>query len=704
MRPAGRLERSPLAETRLSSPASSSAGALAGIHVAAAYAALELFLTGPLFSLLVPNRLIGSWFTASVFTYAAICILFGALAGALIGALFAASGKRLHHLAYAMSATLIIAFSANALVWTHKLVNSPFVVLSLPFALWLLAGLASGRPDPSRGFLASPWPVALFLLLPVWLSRELMIAGSLPARLAASMSVVLALLALAWLARSRAFAARLSATKPQAALTALVFVASFLALQLLTVRSISADSPATPTTRPNVVLISLDTTRADHLSVYGYKRRTTPKLEAFARQATLYRHAYANGDMTLPSHASMLTGLYPTLHGAYADHSQYTAIADQVPTLAEVLQKAGYRSYGVVANFIFLDPRYGFARGFDTFLMPRPLPVVSNAATYLLRTGLYSLTVPWLWTDGMRRFFTADEIAEAGERFPAQSGGKPFFLFLNFMESHRPLATPGHFRNMFPGYDQGFDELEIRSWEYDVYRGARTVTPEEFAKFHAGYDGGLAYMDDATGRLLDRLKRQPWYDASLIIITSDHGELFGEKQMIDHGNSVDHGITGIPMIVKFPRQKEGREIASPVSQVDVFSTIAAAAGAPIPPNVSGADLAKGDPGEDRSIILESYPTSAYISLNKKMDRMERALVKGRWKMIRSNRGRRELYDMAADPEETKNLWNERNEIARELDGLMRNWVATGGGQTPLRKSGPSDPEMMQRLKSLGYAQ
>jgi arylsulfatase A-like enzyme len=211
-------------------------------------------------------------------------------------------------------------------------------------------------------------------------------------------------------------------------------------------------------------------------------------------------------------------------------------------------------------------------------------------------------------------------------------------------------------------------------------------------------------MDDATGRLLDRLKRQPWYDASLIIITSDHGELFGEKQMIDHGNSVDHGITGIPMLVKFPHQKEGREVLSPVSQVDVFSTIAAAAGAPIPPNVAGADLAQADPGEDRAIILESYPTSAYISLNKKMDRMERALVKGRWKMIRSNRGRRELYDMVADPEETTNLWNQRSEIARELDGRMRDWVATGGGQTPLRKSGPSDPEMMQRLKSLGYAQ
>ena len=703
MRLLGRFGRFPLVEVKHSSPASILGGILSGVHLAAAYAALEMFLTGPLHALLVPDRWIGSWFASSVFVYAAVCVAIGALAGGIFGALLGRFGKLREHVNYLLAAFLALAFSGNALIWTQKLVNSPFVVLAIPAAIWLAAGVLSREGGPARNFFSSPWAIAIFLLLPVWLSRELMIASSLTARLAASMGVVGAILLLTLLARSRSFATSLAAWKPQATITAAVFIASFVMLQFLAIGKLSADSPAPAANRPNVVLISLDTTRADHLSVYGYARRTSPKLEAFAAGATLYRHAYANGDMTLPSHASMLTGLYPTQHGAHADHSLYTAISDQVPTLPEVLQKAGYRNYAAVANFIFLDPRYGFARGFDTFLMPRPLPVVSNAATYLLRTGLYSLTVPWLWTEAMRRFFTADEIAAVGETFPARAGGKPFFLFLNFMEAHRPLVTPGHFRKMFPGYDQGFDELEIRSWEYDVFRELHTVTPEERTKLHADYDGGIAYMDDATGRLLDRLKRQPWYDASLIIITSDHGELFGEKQLIDHGNSVDHGITGIPMIVKFPHQKQGRVVESPVSQVDIFATIAAAAGAVAPPN-AGADLAAGDPGAARAIVLESYPTSAYITLHKKMDRMERALVKGRWKMVRSNRGRRDLYDMASDPEETNNLWNARNDVARELDELMRNWVATRGGQVPLTKSGPSDPEMMQRLKSLGYAQ
>ena len=129
---------------------------------------------------------------------------------------------------------------------------------------------------------------------------------------------------------------------------------------------VAAQQRARPSDRPNIVLISLDTTRADHLSVYGYTRRTTPRLEAFAARATRYRRAYANGDMTLSTHASLSTGLYPTLHGAYLDNEQRWAIAATVPTLAELLRKAGYRNYGAVANPGFLDPVYGFARGFDS--------------------------------------------------------------------------------------------------------------------------------------------------------------------------------------------------------------------------------------------------------------------------------------------------------------------------------------------------
>jgi arylsulfatase A-like enzyme len=673
-------------------------GLIAGVQTAAAYAALELLLTGPLTSFLKPAELIGPWYTQAVFTYAALYTILGAVAGVAIAL------ARLQP-APTLAALLLLCFAANTLIWDHQIQHSPFLVLILPLALWLLAGAITRRPDPSRVLLSSPWAAAILTLTPVWLSRELMRSATLPARLAVSGGIVAALLGLALLARSRPALRALTAPKLHAALTAATLLLSFAALQLQTATPIAAQSASTAPSRPNIILISLDTTRADHLSVYGYARSTTPNLEAFAKSATLYRHAYANGDMTLPTHASMLTGLFANQHGAHPDRSVFTSIAANVPTLPELLRAAGYRNYAVVANHGFLDPVFGFARGFDTYLIPRPNPVVGHRQTYLLRMGLYKLTLPLLWTQAMRRYFTADEIAASGEALAARAGPHPFFLFLNFMDPHRPWVSSGRFRDMFPAYDQSFDQMTIRGFEEEVIAGRRTVTPEERTKMHAAYDGGIAYLDDALGRLFARLRQQPWYDASLIFITADHGELFGEKGLIEHGHSVDQGLTSIPLLIKFPGQSQPQTIDSPVSQIDIFNTALAAAKIPLPGPRPGSDLAATDPGATsatgRIIIAESYPNDAFIMLNKKLDRMERALMQGPWKLIRSNRGRRELYNMSTDPAETKNLYAIHPEIAGQLNTLLTNYLAS---KTATESKAPADPEILQRLKSLGYAQ
>ena len=355
------------------------------------------------------------------------------------------------------------------------------------------------------------------------------------------------------------------------------------------------------------------------MSVYGHPHRTTPRLEAFASRATLYRHAYANGDMTLSSHGSLFTGLYPTLHGAHIDRSQRWAIAATVPTLGELLRKAGYRNYASVANHGLPGPDPTDSRAGSTSGGCRALCAVLSPvrpATYLLRMGVYKLALPWVWTEAMRQFVPASEIASAGETLITEADGQPFFLFLNFMESHRPWMSSGEFRTLFPDYDQTFDEMAVRSFQPEVVAGRRAVTASEKAKLDAAYDGSLAYLDDVVGGLLERFAAEPWYDQSLIIITADHGDQLGEKNRLDHGNGVDHGVTSIPMIVKFPGQTTGRDVPSPVSQVDVFSTIAAAAGAAVPSPRAGLDLGAGDPGEERTLIIESFPdpidTSARI--------------------------------------------------------------------------------------------
>ena len=683
-------------------PANSLWGALAGIQAASAYAALEILLNGPL--TLREGESIGPDYAGAVFVYLVLYAVLGALIGGVVGFLLGRLGRMRHHLLPTMAALLMLAFVGNAWCWGSPPGSSPYLALLVPYAFWLACGLLFPEKDNARTVAGSPWLAAVVTLAPHAVFADLMDDSlALTTNLVAA-TIVAAAVAVSLLARRRTSLVALAASKGHSAFTAAALLAGFGMMRIAAAPPTEAAGQSEASARPNIVLISLDTTRADHLSVYGYARRTTPRLEAFASGATLYRHAYANGDMTLASHASMFTGLFPMQHGAHYDGDFRRAIASEIPTLAELLRKAGYRTAASVANTALLDPSYGFARGFDRYAMPRHRGVVVPSFSFYLRMGVYKLTLPWLWTEALRRFVKADEIATTGERMAAQPDGKPFFLFVNFMESHRPWISSNEFRARYPAYDQTFDEMKMLSFSHAVATGKYTIPAHDVAKMHAAYDGSIAYLDDVAGGLLERLKRQPWYGNSLIVVTADHGEFFGEHGLLDHGNSVGHELTSIPMIVKFPGQTARREVQSPVSQVDVFSTIAAAAGVAQPAGVRGVDLALGDPGDERTIVMESYPFINFTSVNPKMNRLERGLVKGRWKMIQSNRGRRDLYDMVSDPRESKNLWSSETEVAREMDRLLREWVASSGRQRPVTRIVPQQRNLLRRLKALGYAQ
>ena len=191
--------------------------------------------------------------------------------------------------------------------------------------------------------------------------------------------------------------------------------------------------------------MTLDTTRADRMSVYGHPHRTTPRLEAFAARATRYRHAYANGDLTLSSHGSLFTGLYPTLHGAHVDtnaalghcrdgaHSGRTAPEGRLPEL-----RVGGESR-LPGPDLWIRTRVRRVEDAS----PACRRVADGQPPYLLRRGVYKLTLPWLWTEAMRLFAPASEVASAGETMVADADGRPFFLFLNFMEPHRPWVSSG---------------------------------------------------------------------------------------------------------------------------------------------------------------------------------------------------------------------------------------------------------------------
>lgn len=677
-------------------------GILAGLLFAGAYAALEMLLSGPLHALLNPQRMIGSWYAGVVSVYYALYLMLGALAGAVVGSVLSLGKRPAHHVSILLSASVMLLFAVNSFAWDRTVFRSPFLVVVVPVAVWMLAGLLSERTDPSRAVVASPWFTAILLLGPIWISRELLLHQPLPLRVLSSCALVAVLFLAAFAARREPSVLALARPRPHAVLTAAIFILSYAVL--LGVREtpiVSAMLSAVPAKLPNLILISLDTMRADHLSVYGYPRRTTPHLERFAAEATLYRNAFSNGDFTLPSHASMLTGRYPSQHGAVGDLAGFHPIDSSVPTLAELLKKAGYFTAAAVANHGYLNSRFGFHRGFDRMMVPEPVPAVSPTFSYHLRAGLYELTLPWVWTDALRSYMPAEYIVELGEAAIAQAGKRPFFLFLNLMDSHRPWVSRGRFRKMFLHYDQRAIRWSTQQFFREVLNGTHVITDEERLKMHAAYDGGIAYVDDTVGRLLDRLRQTSWYDQSLIIITSDHGDLFGADQLIDHGNSLNHGATRIPFLVKFPAQKEGREVKSPVSLVDVFSTLGAAAGVPANVQDAGVNLASGDPGEERDIFLESYPIRHMAAENPRLKRTERAMVKGRWRLIESDRGRHDLYDIMSDPEERHNLWNARMDIAQDMGKRLHEWAARA--RQPSNSPLP-DPKRLQNLKALGYAQ
>jgi hypothetical protein len=469
-------------------------GALAGTFLTTTYAAIELLVSGPF--TMSPEESIGAWYLGALVNYVLVYAAIGAVTGGVAGVVLGRAGVLRDHVLPALSAVLMVAFVGHAWYVGFGLLRTYFLPLLLPLAAWLMGGIFSKRADAARMFVGSPWPAVLMIVGPIALSRGDVVRMGDAGNLTAACLLIATVLGLGLLARVHRGPRRLVSWTRQTVLTTVVLLAGFAMMRTAPEEPRAGSERTGPPAKPDIVLITLDTTRADRLSAYGHRLRTTPRLDAFASRATLYRRAYASGDMTLSSHGSLFTGLYPTEHGAHINVDAESAIAPAVPTLGELLRRAGYRTYAVVANPAYLDPAHGFARGFDEWQMPRPLPVVSpTGTTYLLRTGVYKLTLPWLWTEAMRLFVPAGDIASAGEALVADTDSQPFFLFLNFMESHRPWQSSGHFRTLFPGYDQTFDEVALRAVQPQIIGGKRPVSPGEALKMRAAYDGSLAYLD-----------------------------------------------------------------------------------------------------------------------------------------------------------------------------------------------------------------
>jgi len=408
------------------------------------------------------------------------------------------------------------------------------------------------------------------------------------------------------------------------------------------------------TGRPNVFLIVIDTLRADHLSAYGYERKTSPHLDELATEGTLYEQVVADAPWTLPSHASLFTGLSVRDHDTQSNHP---VLDERYETLAERLAASGYHTGGF-SNNVWTNPSSGLEQGFQTF--------EELWREQEVREDGISRDVPTsdMGADRTNRdiFSWLDELKDE----------KPFFVFINYFEPHLPYRPTKPFDDDFlpEGIDQGTVRrlrsfYSPREYGYILNVPWMKVSGRDLTVLTGLYDGEIAYVDSKIGELVEGLRRRGLADDTVLVITSDHGEHLGEHHLLSHKFSVYEPLLHVPLIVWGPgRIPAGRRVASQVQSHRIYGTVLDLAGLGDPKRPSDRPLPVTDedsPGFTFSQL--AYPRTFLDVAHKKIpgwktDAVERALdtVRGpRYKLISGSDGSEELYDLVADPGETKNL-------------------------------------------------
>ena len=408
-----------------------------------------------------------------------------------------------------------------------------------------------------------------------------------------------------------------------------------------------------PAARPNVVLICLDTTRADHLGAYGHPDDPTPRIDELAEGGVLFEQCACPVPLTLPSHASLFTGTYPLVHGV-RDNGGFR-LADESETLAEALARAGYATAAQVAVFL-LNRESGMEQGFATYRDTSDAAPGGDGGPQVLDE------------------LTADVVAEGALRALRETAGRPFFLFVHFFDAHAPYQPPAGYAERFgrPGRDES----------------------------ESAYLGELAFIDEQVGRILDELAAQGLAESTLVALTADHGESFGEHQEIGHSYFVYDATTRVPLILRLPgKLPAGRRVPAQVRNIDLAPTILELCGVEPLPRAQGTSLAPTfgpdslDPGHFAYLeTLAPYLDYRYSPL--------RALRGAGWKYILAPRA--ELYDLRADPGETRDLHDTQPQVVAtmraKLEELVRSSAPLAGNATDAQV----DPEEMERLRGLGY--
>lgn len=441
------------------------------------------------------------------------------------------------------------------------------------------------------------------------------------------------------------------------------------------------------TDAPNVILISLDTTRADHMSVYGYERATTPYLKKFASEGILFEKAYAPMGITGPSHATMFTGLYPIGHGVVKNGLK---LADEHTTLAETLSEAGYQTVAVISSFV-LDRRFGLNQGFDFYDDDIPpeegLIKLDEWEGFALEKGFdrhgeftINHAVSWL----------------TQKREPDQ----PFFLFVHLFDPHAPYLVAGDV----------VDSLDP-DW----------ATRDTIGKSTSLYDAEIRSVDSQIERLMKELDALGLDEETMVVVTADHGEGLMQHGYMMHGMGVFEEEVHIPFLLRWPGHiSPGVKVSAPIELTDLMPTLLSFTGTDgvdkaSGRNLRGAILGLASLDSERpvfthrrhySYVFAQAAPPGYFPLGEEPDPVhlvgrQYAVRQGPWKLIVTHEtNEHQLYNLDDDPGELKNLGGQERDVVEELQEQLDLWLENY--QRPIEPNTIIQEEDLEALKALGY--
>jgi arylsulfatase A-like enzyme len=456
-------------------------------------------------------------------------------------------------------------------------------------------------------------------------------------------------------------------------------------------------------TRPNLLLLVIDSARADHFSCYGYDRPTTPNIDRLAEEGVRFEAAYSESSWTLPASFSLLTGLAPREHQAEA----VRVLPAGIPSLPEVLQQQGYATFGASANE-FLGPRSGLDRGFGTFTLAPQQEFWTRA---LYRYGPQRVGL----ADWGGRALTGRFLRWVGE------ARQPWFALIWHNEPHHPYCARWPFTRRFLRQRMSIPrQISLVCRMRRMLSIAPAMTARDLADMTGLYDGCLGYADGLVGRTRRGLEARGQWANTAVVVVADHGEMLGERGLLGHGRTADlyRPLVRVPLIVRAPGSLEGGTASkAPVQLADVAQTLAALGGAEAglsPTAAERLDLRDSASGSGRTtVVTEREPMSEHsvLSAKKKSPDFDfaphlchmTATVRDGWRLIHREDGRHELYDLGTDPNEGRDLASTEPARLADLCRVVEDWRARAQPHPATASLTKRDDAIVeQRLQDLGY--